>query len=179
MKHRFISGKKGLGAGQVFVYIVAALTFALIMIFGYKIINDLIHTGEDVQFLQFKTSLETSIKKIYPEFGSVREETFYLPGRYTQICFVDVTKQFDPDLCAYDAAACNFWKTMDTPNYDLAAENVFLTPAAAQQIKVFTIDVSPAHPGEDGFLCLPISQGTFTIRLEGKGDRTGIALPQP
>ena len=63
MKHRFISGKKGLGAGQVFVYIVAALTFALIMIFGYKIINDLIHTGEDVQFLQFKTSLETSIKK--------------------------------------------------------------------------------------------------------------------
>lgn len=176
MAQRLFFGRKGLGVGQVFVYIVAALTFALIMIFGYKIINDFINRGEEVQFLQFKNNLESSVKKIYSEYGSVREETFRLPGGFNQICFIDFTLPYNPTLCDYDKVACNFWQ--DTEDYASAAENVFLTPAASQQIKVSLIHVVSAKEGEDGFLCVPVQKGVFTVRLEGKGDSTLLSLPE-
>lgn len=146
------------------------------MIFGYKIINDFINRGEEVQFLQFKNDLEASIKKIYSEYGSVREETFRLPSGFDQICFVDFTSPYNQKLCEYDAVACNFWKSGG--DYSSTAENVFLKPAAAQQIKVFMIHTTPAHEGEDGFLCVPIVQGNLMIRLEGKGDSTLVSLPE-
>jgi len=50
-----ILSKKALGVGQVFVFIIAALSFALIMIFGYKAIGDFLTPGEKAQFYQFKT----------------------------------------------------------------------------------------------------------------------------
>ena len=43
--------KKGIGVGQVFVFIVAALSFALILIFGYKAISGFLKSGEDVAFV--------------------------------------------------------------------------------------------------------------------------------
>ena len=86
---------KGLAIGQVFIYVLVALTFSVIMIFGYKSITEFVQRGEEVQFYQFKTDLESSIQRIYTEYKSVRESTFYVPARYTRICFVDVSK--DPD----------------------------------------------------------------------------------
>ncbi|MBI4151608.1 hypothetical protein HY496_01445 [Candidatus Woesearchaeota archaeon] len=175
-----MKGKKGLGVGQVFVYIVAALTFALIMIFGYKVISEFISRGETVQFLQFKNDLETSVKKIYSEYGSVRVQTFHPPGSFTQVCLVDFDSSYNPALCQYDAVACEYWRTVSDADggFAAAAENVFLTPAAPNQIKVFQFDVVPAKEGEEGFLCAPVTRGSFTLRLEGKGDRTEISLPK-
>ncbi len=179
MKKRLIRSKKGLGVGEVFIYIVAALTFAVIMIFGYKIINDFIHRGEDVQFLQFKNDLESSVKKIYADYGSSRKETFHLPGGFDQICFVDFDSSYNEKFCDYDTVACSFWKDDAgvEGGYDAASENVFLKPAAAQQIKIFQFSVIPAKEGEEGFLCVPIVKGSFTLILEGKGDRTELSLP--
>ena len=42
--------KKAMGVGQVFVFIIAALSFALIMIFGYKMISSFITSGEKIEF---------------------------------------------------------------------------------------------------------------------------------
>ena len=103
--------KKGLGVGQVFVFIVAGITFALIMIFGYNAISGFLKSGEDVAFVQFKTDLESSIKKIYTEFGSVRVEKFTLPAKYTQVCFVDLDAEYDDELCQFDQAACSVWES--------------------------------------------------------------------
>jgi len=92
-----MTNKKGMGVGEVFVYIVAALTFALIMIFGYKAINDFLVSGEEVEFVQFKNSLESSISKIYTEYGAVRIQNFYVPGKYDQVCFVDFNVLYTDD----------------------------------------------------------------------------------
>ncbi len=179
MTKRIFNGKKGLGVGEVFTYIVAALTFAVIMIFGYSIINSFIHRGEEVQFLQFKNNLEGSVKKIYADYGSSRKETFHLPGSFNQICFVDFAAQYNEQLCSYDPVACSIWKDSAAAEggYDATSENVFLKPAAAQQINIFHFNVIPAKEGEEGFLCVPIVKGSFTIVLEGKGDRTQLSLP--
>ncbi len=167
--------KKGLGAGEVFVFIIAAITFALIMIFGYRAVAGFLKSGEEVAFVQFKTGLESSIKQIYTEYGSVRVKTFQTPAEYQQICFVDLDAKYDPELCKQDAAACSVWK--DASGYDSVDENVFLKPTAPVKIKVHRISIDPAE-GRD-FLCAPIKGGLFTIVLEGKGDRTELSSGQP
>lgn len=181
--------KRGMGVGQVFIYIVAALTFALIMIFGYKAISSFISSGEQVEFVQFKNDLESSIKKIYTEYGAVRKVTFTLPGRYSSICFVDMDynniEQERQQLCAANGIACDVWEeAANAPQhgkkgYDVVDENVFLTPIAPVPIKVHTISLAREDNEGNvkplGFLCLPIVNGMFSLTVEGKGDHTEIS----
>ncbi len=168
--------KKGLGIGQVFVFIVAALTFAFIMIFGYRAIVGFLQSGEEVAFVQFKTGLESSIKKIYTEYGSVRIETFTLPAKYRQICFVNMDASFDQALCAFDQVACSVWQ--NSAGYDTVDENVFLKPSAPVKMKAYKISINPDLAEGKNFLCIPIKQGSFSVVLEGKGDRTELAPSQ-
>lgn len=171
--------KKGLGVGQVFIFIIAALSFALILIFGYRAISGFLKSGEDVAFVQFKTGLESSIKKIYTEFGSVRVERYSTPLAYSQICFIDLDKPYDPELCNLDQVACSVWEVASSSGkgYDGIDENVFLTPPAPVKIKVYRISVEEEN-GKN-FLCVPIKQGVFTIVMEGRGDKTLLSEIPP
>src|SRR3989344_2540252 len=87
--------KKGMAIEQVFIFILAAVTFAVILIFGYKSISGFMDKGEEVSFVRFKTDLESSIKKISTEYGAVRIQQFNAPLNYDKICFIDTDYFFD------------------------------------------------------------------------------------
>ena len=168
----FRKNKKGQGIGQVFVFIVAGLTFAFVMIFGYKAIADFLEKGETVEFLQFKNELETSIKQIASEYGAVRQTTFYLPARYEEVCLIDLDATYDQGsgICKKNPIACDVWETaFYEGGYSAADENVFFDPPAPVSIKVYKMEL------DDRYLCLNVSRGQFTLRLEGKGSRTHIS----
>ena len=136
--------KKGMGVGQVFMFIIMAITFAVIMIFGYKMIFDFKDRGESVQFAQFKNDLEGSIKKIYTEYGAVRVEEYFLPTKYTQICFVDLDAAPNDLLRDIDPIAWKIWD--DAVDFDSVDENVFLRPAAPTTIKVHDLEINAKIP---------------------------------
>ena len=163
---------------QVFMYILAAVTFALIAIFGYRAIASFLESGEQVEYVKFKNNLESEIKSVYTEYGAIREQTFYVPGEHQQICFVDMDKKATHNeieaLCQKDELACSIWQQAQEVQedhiggYDVVDQNVFLTPSSPVPLKVFRIET------EEGYLCIPLSDGSFTIFLEGKGDHTLI-----
>ena len=179
-----LNGKKAMGIGQIFIFIVAAITFALIMIFGYKAISGFLTSGEQVEFVQFKTGLEKAVKQIYTEYGSVRIEKFDLPVKYEQICLVDmdypkpkISVEMD-SLCAEDQIACDVWQqAMEEGGYDAVEANVFLTPPATVPIKVYQINIVNDNGEEQGYYCTKLNNGKFSLMLEGKGDRTEISPP--
>lgn len=172
-------GKKGMGVGQVFLFIMAALTFSLIMIFGYKAINSFIKSGEQVEFVQFKTNLESSIQKISTEYGSVRMEQFRVPGKYTQVCFVNL--DYTPseiekeELCKKDQIACSVWDDAKNGGYEGVDENVFLTPSAEVKLKVGRLSMLNEVDGPVGYICFNVINGVFSVVLEGKGDKTELS----
>lgn len=177
------SSKKAVGVSQVFIFILAGITFALIMIFGYRAVADFIEKGEQVKFVQFVTQLEGSIKQIYSEYGAVREKRYTLPGKFTQICFVDMNSAaVDRDLlCSFDAIACELWEESQKldeqgkpKGFNGVDANVFLQPVAPNAIKVYQISVVSET---EGFLCLPIRNGQFKLTIEGKGDHTELSKP--
>ena len=180
-----------MGVGQIFVFIIAALTFGLIMIFGYKAIGGFLQSGEDVAFVQFKTDLESSIQKIYTEYGSVRIEEFRLPAKYERICIVDMdypaekmSAEMD-GLCVQHAKACDVWndakiaQEAGKSGYESVDENIFLTPEAPVKLKTFRISLYDEETRDNvGFLCQDIDGGSVSFVLEGKGDRTELSLKQ-
>ncbi len=170
---------------QVFMYIIAAITFALIAIFGYRAIAGFLESGEKVEYVHFKDSLESEVKKIYTDYGALRQQEFYVPGDHTKICFVNMNREPSDleaeELCREDQIACSFWETAkDSADVD---QNVFLTPSSPVPLNVFSIGLCKDDNGcstresESGFLCIPIKDGSFTIFLEGKGDRAVISKP--
>ena len=172
--------RKGVGVGQVFIFIIAAVTFALVMIFGYRAINGFLQSGEDVTFVQFKNDLEGSIKKIYTEYGAVRIEEFTTPASYEQICFVNFDHVASPEeiaaLCTFDQGACTAWQQAGSEGLVGSEENVFLKPVAPVKIKVYAIGF-PDSNGQE-FLCVPINNGHFSLALEGRGDHTRLTIPE-
>ena len=168
-----IIGKKAMGVGQVFIFIVAAITFALIMIFGYKAISGFVSTGEDVAFVQFKTDLENSVRKIYTEYGAVRIESFSVPSEFEQVCFVDLNEQPNEALKKIDSVAYAVWQDAQESGkgYNGADENVFLIPPAPVKIKVFDIKM------DNNYLCMNILRGQFSLALQGQGDHTRLVIP--
>jgi hypothetical protein len=181
-KFEFFSQKKAMGITQVFIFIVVAITFAVIMIFGYQAIQQFIKTGEEVTFVQFKNDLESSVKEIYSDFGTVRQEEFHLPPQYERICLVDleydkISEELDK-LCKLDPVACSVWQDAQAVRmqhgkpYEEVEENVFLTPPSPVKLKVYKVEI------ENGFLCPPINRGIFQLQMEGLGDRTKLSLPK-
>ncbi|HLC97665.1 MAG TPA: hypothetical protein VJC21_02700 [Candidatus Nanoarchaeia archaeon] len=182
------SNRRGMVIGMVFVYILVGITFALVLIFGYQAISGFLQSSEEVAFVQFKTDLENSIKRLSTEYGSVRIEVYTTPLGYEKVCFVDLGYENIPgeiqDLCEQDQYACAVWedaaeaqqealsqgKDPRAAGHEDVAENVFLQPLGPVKIKV-----SPIRFADKGFHCENVVQGTFTLRLEGLGASTKIS----
>ncbi len=173
---------KAMGIGQVFMFIVLALTFAVIAIFGFKAINDFMQKGEQVEFISFKTDLESAVKRIESDFGSVRIEPLYPPGKFESICFVNMdyaaTDEELEVLCRWNPLACQVWEEARAAiqrggdGYDAVDENVFLQPASLVPLKVSRIRMSNGF----GFDCRSIHEGRVEVRLEGKGSHTAVEI---
>ncbi len=188
--------QKGQAIGQVFIYIIVALTFALITIFGYKAIEGFLEKSEQVAFVSFKTELETTFSQITPEYGSVRLLEFRTPIGFRKICFVDVEADVAVDnpqtegkegcnVEPFDPIACDQWREStlihdDSPEqqkkkrYEKASQNVFLSPPAEFPIKVSRLRTRVGNEYDFDYLCLPVINGHFNLRLEGQGSHVLI-----
>lgn len=147
--------------GQVFIFVIAAIIFILILTYGYKAISNFLARSEQVALIDFKSGLESSIEVIKRDYGSVRKLDLSLPKRYTELCIVDVNnceplQQSRPLLYSTCLAG---------------SENVILVPK--QETPIFLPDISIKDPR--GYVCVPVAQGTATLRLEGLGKSTQIS----
>ncbi|HLD00854.1 MAG TPA: hypothetical protein VJC39_03860 [Candidatus Nanoarchaeia archaeon] len=193
--------KQGIGIGETFIFMLAAITFGAIIIFGYIEITKFQEKGEIIELVQFKTNLENDVKKIYPQFQAVRFRDYYPPVYFQQVCFVDLdidptlpeNKQQYAELCKLDPYACDVWseawknKELAAEGYSLelknkwgylaAGENVFLSPPSSGQvqIKVYHISLEDSSGNKVSYLCQSILGGKFSLMLEGMGTKTKIA----
>ncbi len=156
--------------GQVFIYVMSAMVFALVVVFGYRAISDFIHRADQVAEVELSTDLKSSVTTIASS-QDVKQKTVNVPAKFKKICFIDLLYP-DPKgsgLCTsthadYNLIICNFWQSK-------AEQNVFLLPNPAD-IKMY---VGKIDVGTGGYLCLPIVGGKLKLKLEGLGDKTRIS----
>jgi hypothetical protein len=153
--------KKSQIMGQVFVFILAAAIFILILTYGYKAIAGFSRRSEQVAMIEFQTELEGAVKSIRLDYGSIKKLGLSLPVKYTELCFVDLDLEPSEEFEQIHPRMYESWVSR--------TQNAFLVPMEDSPINIGKIYV-----GGGGYLCLPITGGKVTLRLEGLGDKAGI-----
>ena len=161
--------------GQVFIFILAAGLAVLIIAYGYSAITGFTERTKEIAFINFKTDLQTEIRTIASDFGSVKRLDLTMPGNFRKLCLIDLYK--NPNnycLCSSspncignsldnNPLICDSWRNPSFPRPD----NAFLVPITP--IKLSTIEI------EEGYICLEPIGNKISLKLEGFGNRTKVS----
>lgn len=161
------SYKKSQISGQVFIYILAAMLFVLILIWGVKAISDLKVKSEQAALIDLKTELSSAIKSVRST-ADVKKRTLVLPSNFDKICFIDLNAYAEQNAGIKQESTMIYdsWK-------DRVRQNVFLLPRGDFEMYIDKLEVN--EPGGKRWLCINAVNGQVSLRLEGKGDRTKVS----
>ena len=145
--------------GQIFVYILAVILVAFILIYGYNAVQTFKTRAEQVSYIKFKTDMESTIKSISSDYGSIKKAEFLVPSGYREVCFIDLDNPIVPPghPIIKDSVESG------------VKENIFLVREAAEEsFYVGKIEVA-------GNSCIEVKAGKIKVQLEGKGDHAIIS----
>jgi hypothetical protein len=148
--------------GQIFVFVLAALIFILILMYGYRAISNFLQRSEQVALIDFKTDFESAVEVIKRDYGSVKKVELMLPKRYTEVCIIDPDKTKQPgDLEQARPLIYTAWQA--------GSADVFLVPM--QEAPIYLEDITV----DNGYVCVSASYGKITLKLEGLGKKAKIS----
>ncbi|MBI2128637.1 hypothetical protein HYU07_00210 [Candidatus Woesearchaeota archaeon] len=158
----------------VFVFILALLVIALVMIFGFKAIRDLMVKSTEADFIRFKTSLERDISAITTEAGSSELLDLKLPAGYNQICFVD------DGLIGSSSPSASLNSIIKNSISSGVKKNIFLVKSKASVESFYAGKINIPDPdltdsANPLFLCADASSGRATFRITGRGNYVEIS----
>ncbi|MFH1589469.1 MAG: hypothetical protein ABIB43_02795 [archaeon] len=149
---------------QVFIYIATILIVGLVLIVGYKAIDNMMHQGCDVEKVTFKSNLETFIKD-YSSYGSLHKESLKLPCSAQKICFVDTETIGDQNFI--------FGANIIIQNSirgDIA-ENIFMILDDRTEPFGFIEEIAV----NEGAVCINATGGRLHLTFTGQGRTTAIS----
>ena len=169
---------------QIFMYVLGAIVFVMVLIYGYKSISEIKDKGQLVEILRARNDLDSKVKALRTEYQTVRYHTLLLPPTFTKVCFIDSVKAeslgstdtgFDDIATESPAAAAVVDGSTSTSRIE---QNVFLTPAPSgtpefyiSNMRIFsgasTQDISSVT-GPYWF-CMPTQQGRIELKMTGLG----------
>jgi len=175
--------RRGQIIGQVFVFIIAAVIFILILTYGYKAFNTLRTRGDEVAFVDFVSKLKNEVKSISLSYGSTKKlELSGLPAKYKTICFVtenDIKENLLGTKASTDPRNLNAKYPMIYSLYEPNGEaNVFFMPGSPTPVKVDNIQACDDPNGQAcnaQWFCSSLDRGSVTLRLEGLGNGVRVS----
>jgi hypothetical protein len=157
---------------QVFVLILAAIVFALILVFGYSAIRDIYSQSQRVQLIDVGKKLESSVNDIALSYNSIKRlDLTGFPSQFKTFCLVTGR---NPDELKGLAQQSPLIAELYQPD---GSQKAFLQPAAEFTVKLDNV-VASQKAGEQSpqrWFCTPIDRGTVTLRLEGLGNGVRIS----
>lgn len=144
--------------GQIIVYILAVVIFAMILVFGYKAVVNLRQQTEQAAYISFQKALEADIKSIYFDFESVKQKTYSIAG-YTKVCFITSHPEMATGITITGEPM------IENSVNSGVQKNVFLVNSKIDSFYVGKIDA-----GITDFECIDILNGKLNIKLTGQGD---------
>ncbi len=137
--------KRGVIGSPAFIIIFAVLIIAVILIFGFYLVNKSKETAEKTQMFNVYSSIKNAIKEMEElEEGSNRKLTFNLPAKVKKICFLGENY--------------NKLNYVDFNDYYQGA-GVYFIPEEYYELDGFELEKSP--------LCLDVN-GKFNVNIEKK-----------
>ncbi len=152
--------------GQIVVYLLAMVIFAMVLIFGYRAVVNLRQQTDQVAYLSFQKGLEADIESIYFDYESVKQKTYSIAG-YTKVCFITSYPEMPTDIYMPEEPIVE--NSVDSG----VQKNVFLVNDKIDSFYVGKIDTDPI----EFFECIDVVNGKLNIRLTGQGDSALLTIP--
>jgi hypothetical protein len=165
--------KKAQPASQIFTYIIAIVIVGVILIFGYSAVRTFVHRSDQITIVKFQKELETAVKTVSNDYGTVKKYNFDLSNDYKQVCFV---RNYDKASVASGFIPANFqqypviWDSI----YEQVDKNIFLIKSnrfVAEKLLVGVVSL----PNTEVFKCLNVSNARLSVKMEGMGDHVVIS----
>lgn len=154
---------------QVFVFMIAAATLVMILLFGYKYIDSFIHEQEQIELIRFRDELTGGVNSIRTRYGSVDKLTLTIPSKYSELCFVDSEKGGKDGILEKERPLLyNLWSADNT-------QTVFLLPLQELSIKIENLEVEENVNGVvKNYFCTQ-AQTKLDLKLESLGKKVKIS----
>jgi len=150
--------------------------FAFILVYGYNAISGFREKSEQIAYIKFKTDLVSAVKRISPDYGTLKREEFFIGGDYTEVCFVKNHDVTDSTQIADSLISGGYGIIADSVSGG-ADKNVFLFAGTLQEsFDAGTIDID--NDAADYYICIDTINGKARIELLGQGDHTRISTYQ-
>ncbi|MCF7861070.1 hypothetical protein K9M79_02405 [Candidatus Woesearchaeota archaeon] len=161
-------GIQGQIQGQPLIYMLSVIIMALILIYGYNAVNELLEKQEFVSILKFETYIQSEFEKISRQYGSTKIINLNVPAGYNEICFIDLSAPVNPALSAGSSDA----HPIIHQSWELGNQkNIFLVKKITEKlISAGTIKIESPY-----YFCLDTSNGMARIKITGGGDHTIVA----
>jgi hypothetical protein len=178
--------KKAQMPSQIFIYILAVVLVTFILVYGYKAVVVFKGKSEQISYINFRTTLESGVKKISTDYDSVLvyndKNPLKIDPKYKQVCFVknyDSTNPKNYIPMEVDTNILRYQGIVDSTR-DGAKENVFLLSRSVEEsFYVGKIDVEPniveGQSIVEHLLCVNMTKGKVKIKLTGMGDHALIS----
>lgn len=151
--------KKAQMAGQIFVFLLSALTLSMILILGYKYIDSFMEKQKTLEIIQFRDDLLNSINSIRTRYGSIDRIILNFPAGHSEVCFVD--SEDSGKFNTKRPLLFNLWSSSNKK------QNIFFTPLQEIEIKADDLEV------QNGYCCIAQTK-SIEIKLESKGKKVMI-----
>src|SRR3989338_10623496 len=126
----FLKSRRGQIFAQIFIYIIAITLFSFVLLYGYNAIKGFKERSDTISYIKFKTSLASTVKRISPDYGTLKREELFVGGDYDRVCFVQNYKQ-EENLAKILAAVTD--EIVRDSVEDGDKSNVFLFEGAAPE----------------------------------------------
>jgi len=154
--------KKVQTIGTIFIFLLGALVFMLILMYGYRGVQSFIDRSETVALLDLEKDIRSAVESIRLDVGSTKRVTVRAPSKYLEICFVTQTVPDVPQRLKDSHA-------LIAEVAQGATQNVFLKPLAQQAMIVDGLNTSL------GCHCSDLVGGSATLRFESKGSTVEVS----
>jgi hypothetical protein len=157
-------------AGQMFVYVLGFIIFALVLLYGYNAIKNLGDKAEQTSFIQFKTEITQTVKTLSTDYGTVRRKDFALSGRYIRVCFVD------SERIGNGITLANYPLIEDSVTSGVDV-NLFLVSGKGieDSFNAGKLDINRDDLITDNhFTCVPVINGKLKVKFTGLGNRVRV-----
>lgn len=157
---------------QLFFYLLALFIIGATLIIGVKYIVKIRGQVQNIDLVEFKTSLEDDAEMLSTKYGSWREKSYFVPQGVKQVCFFEIDSNLQKKVCTpqpiepLDYVMCDAWQT--------GAQNVMTIPFVLETpINLTNIKIKD----EKGFKCFNVVDNKITVVMTGLGN--GVQISEP
>lgn len=79
-------GRKAQIEGQFVVYVISGIIIIMILLYGYKAIEDFRNKADTVSYIQFKKDFDNQVQSIAGDYGSETVTEIRLPKKHDEVC---------------------------------------------------------------------------------------------